>query len=69
MKRRDLLQDLRQRAKAAGVSFDLVRNGARHDVFGLGGLMITVPRHREINERTAQGIVRSAISYLGESAK
>lgn len=69
MKRRDLLRHLRDLAKVSGVGFDLVRNGAAHDVFQLGDFMITMPRHREINERTAQGILKGANSYLREIAE
>lgn len=60
MKRTELLRSLRQQAKASGTSFELVRQGAGHEVWRFGSVMVTVPRHREINERTAQGIIRTA---------
>ncbi|CAN5908865.1 hypothetical protein BH23ACT10_BH23ACT10_22550 [soil metagenome] len=52
----------RLRASAATVDVDLefLREGANHEVWSLGGQRITIPRHREINERTAQGIIKTA---------
>lgn len=38
----------------------LVRHGARHDVWATGEHEIPVPRHNEINEYTAKGILREA---------
>ena len=69
MKRRDLIKTLRTMAQGAGVDFVLVRNGANHDIFRLHQVLIVVPRHNEINEMTARGIVKEARVHLegGES--
>ena len=53
MKRRDLIKKLEQ----AGFSFK--RYGNEHDIYARGENEIeTIPRHREINEKTAKGILR-----------
>lgn len=59
MKRRDLLKRLDRAAKTKGVSFTLVREGASHTIYEFGGRHVPVPRHTEINEHTAQGILRN----------
>lgn len=49
-----------------GGRFDLaiVRNGASHDIYRLGDLVITIPRHNELNEMTARGILKDAAAHL-----
>ncbi len=37
----------------------LVREGGSHSVFRFGTQSVVIPRHREINELTARGILRS----------
>lgn len=54
MKRRDLERELRQ------LGWDLIRHGGRHDVWSRGERELTVPRHAEINEYTANAILRQA---------
>lgn len=54
MKRRDLIQTLER----AGCK--LLRHGSRHDIYHhpLTGRSQPVPRHREINERLVQRIIK-----------
>lgn len=52
MKRRNLVKLL----EAAG--FKEVRHGSRHDIYSDGKVIVQVPRHREINEKLAQAIIR-----------
>jgi len=47
-------------AKAAQVDLELVREGANHELWSLGGIRLIIPRHREINQRTAEGIMKKA---------
>lgn len=54
MKRRELEKQL----KNQGWSF--VRHGGRHDIWARGEDEIPVPRHAEINELTAKGILKQA---------
>ena len=55
MKRRDLIR----RLEAAG--FRAVRDSGDHTIYRKeGSRSVQVPRHRELNERTAQGILKDA---------
>jgi len=58
VKRADLLTRIRKAAAEAGMTFELVREGGRHSIFRFGSQQVVVPRHREINEQTARGILR-----------
>jgi mRNA interferase HicA len=54
MKRRDLEKRL------ARLGWRFARHGARHDVWTKGEREIPIPRHNEINEYTATGILKRA---------
>jgi hypothetical protein len=58
VKRRELIERIEKAAEQQGVSFTFVRPGGNHDIFSFGGRMVPIGRHREIPERTAQGILR-----------
>jgi hypothetical protein len=60
VKRTELIQKLRQVAKAKGLTLESVRDTGPHEIFRIGTLTIPVARHREINEHTAQGILKAA---------
>lgn len=66
MKRRELLKRIRDEAKRVGLSCDQRREGASHTVFALGPLEFTVPRHSEINEYTAEAIMKDLEEQLGK---
>ncbi|MDR1430605.1 MAG: hypothetical protein LBI99_00605 [Propionibacteriaceae bacterium] len=66
MKKRDLVKRIADSARDRDVEWELVRRGANHDVYRLGGSIIPVPRHNEIQERTAEGILKECQSVLGE---
>lgn len=66
MKRRDLLKTIRDAAHAAGLGFESVRSRGAHEVFSLDGLIIPVPRHREIAEGTARSILKQCEAKLGK---
>ncbi|MGW4464188.1 type II toxin-antitoxin system HicA family toxin [Micromonospora sp. NPDC004704] len=59
MKRADLITVISKAAAEAGCDFTLVREGASHTVFRYDNKQFTVPRHKEINELTARGILRN----------
>lgn len=59
MKRRDLIKQIERAAGDAGVSWALVGEGGNHSVFSLNGRRVEIPRHREINELTANGFCGS----------
>ncbi len=54
MKQKDLIDVLKQNG------FELYRHGSNHDIYRKGKNSIAVPRHREINEETAKGILKEA---------
>ncbi|MEU3114306.1 type II toxin-antitoxin system HicA family toxin [Micromonospora chersina] len=58
MKRDALLKKITKAAKAAEVDFGLEREGSKHSIYRYGTQAVTIPRHREINEQTARGILR-----------
>lgn len=57
MKRRDLLKRLEEIADT-----ELVRHGGSHDIYRVGDVQVTIPRHNEINEITAKAIIKEAKS-------
>lgn len=61
MKRKDLLKSL-------GKMGDLVkvREGANHTIYQINGARVSIPRHKEINELTAQGILKDAKEASGD---
>ena len=60
MKKRDLIKQLRVIARESGLEFGLVREGRNHEIWSIGSDRLVIPRHREINERTAQAILSHA---------
>lgn len=55
MKRRDVIKQLE------GAGYRKVRDDGDHTVYGKEGCRpITVQRHREVNENTARGILKTA---------
>jgi mRNA interferase HicA len=53
------MKQLRAIAKEQGVDY-AVSEGGSHTKVRLGDRFVTVPRHRDINELTAKGILRDA---------
>jgi mRNA interferase HicA len=60
VKKRELVKRLREIAGSAGVMLLLVRQGGNHEIWSIGGELLVIPRHREINERTARSIIERA---------
>lgn len=52
MKQRELINRLKK------VGFKLSRHGSAHDIYKRGNDEEQIPRHREIDERLAQAILR-----------
>lgn len=65
MKRVDLIRKISRAAKTSHSEWLLEREG-KHSVYTLDGARIPIPRHNEINELTAQGIMKSCETALGE---
>ncbi len=66
MKRRELIDTIRQAAAAAGVAWEKTRDGGRHEIWRCGNQQISIPRHREINVHTAQAIMKELEPVLGK---
>jgi len=66
MKRNTLISKIIYAAAIAGEEFTLIREGGNHSVFQCGGQRVVIPRHREINERTARAIMRDLDDQLGK---
>lgn len=71
MKRRELLNQMTRIAKNYGIEFDKDHpvHGGRHDKFYIGGNSVEVPRHTEIVEYTARGILRTFELLCAEASK
>lgn len=54
MKKKDLERELKK------LGFNLIPAGGKHDKWSNDRDSIAVPRHREINEYTAKGIIKQA---------
>ena len=66
MKRRALIHRIQAAAAAQGVPCVLIRQGSRHEFWDIGGVRVSVPRHRDINEWTAEAIMRDLEPVLGD---
>jgi hypothetical protein len=58
-------------AKSYGIEFDKDHpvHGGRHDKFSVAGHSVVVPRHTEIVEYTARGILRTFEQLCAEASK
>jgi mRNA interferase HicA len=65
VKRRELIRRLEAVARERGACLTLAREGGAHTVYVVGAVRIVVPRHREINELTARGIIDDVRRGLG----
>jgi hypothetical protein len=48
------------------MDFTVAREGGRHTVYSLDGLMIPIPRHREIGEGLTEAIYKECEPKLGK---
>lgn len=67
MKRTSLIKEIRQAAKAAGVPFELERQGASHELWRCGTVRTAIPRHGEIGPKMAFEIRRQLEPALGKN--
>lgn len=65
MKRDELIRKISKAARRNDLKLELVREGGKHSIYRCGSQQITVPRHREINEVTAMGIMADLEDELG----
>lgn len=65
-KPRDIVKRISREAKRQNVAFGLDREGANHSVYRIGATIIPVPRHRDVNEMTTEGIYKQCETELGK---
>ena len=65
MKRLDLLRLIGTAARDAGLRWELRRQGSEHEIWDLDGVPVSVPRHQEVNDLTAMGIMKVLEPKLG----
>lgn len=61
-----MIKRISKQAKADGVSFDLKREGANHSVYDVGGCMIPIARHNEIDDQMAREIFKECEPVFGK---
>lgn len=66
MNRADLIRRVGRAARRHEISWNRLRSTGAHEIWECGGLRVSIPRHREINELTAQAIMRVLEEQLGE---
>jgi mRNA interferase HicA len=67
VKKSDLIRKIRRAAKKAGKSWgEQLPAGTKHEAWTCGETTVTIPRHREVNEYTAEGIMKDLELELGE---
>ncbi len=65
MKRQVLVERIRRAAQTHDLAWEKIREGGRHEIWQCGSTRISIPRHREINERTVEGIRKDLEEELG----
>jgi len=65
VKQVEVKRRIQRAAQARRIQWRLVRQGGRHEVWQCGRTKVTIPRHREVNEITAQGIFTTLEAELG----
>jgi hypothetical protein len=66
VKRRDVIRKIAAEAKRQSVDWTILREGGSHTVYSLGGVMVPVARHTEIDEQLARKMFRECEPMLGE---
>lgn len=65
-KPRDIVKRISRQAVRQNVTFGLDREGGKHTIYRLGDTIIPVPRQREVNETTTEGIYKQCENELGK---
>lgn len=62
---RAIVRRVSRAARRSGLDFVLDHEGSNHSVYRLDGLMIPIPRHRDVGERLTEQIYRECQDKLG----
>lgn len=66
MKRREVIRKISREARSQGLSWDLDRQGASHEIYRLEGVMIPISRQRELGYLQAETIWKECEARLGK---
>jgi hypothetical protein len=66
MRRHEVIKKIKKEAKAQAVDWALVRQGANHEIYSLGGTIVPIPRHTEIDDQFARTIWKECEVQLGK---
>lgn len=66
MRTREVIRKIAREARRQNLSWTLHRQGANHEIYSLDGLMIPVPRHSEIGNKSAETIWKECEPKLGK---
>ena len=58
--------EITRKAREQGVTFRKVRSSGKHKVWSLDGVMIPIPKHRELGRGLGEHIRKMAEPVLGE---
>ncbi|APC43670.1 HicA-like toxin [Mycobacterium phage LilPharaoh] len=64
-KRTEVIAKIRKAARAKGLDFIFVREGANHEIWSLDGINIPISRHSYIHEHLALKIYKQCQPKLG----
>lgn len=64
--RREIIKRIKKTAKAQGMDFIERREGGKHTIYDLDGVMIPIPRHRDIPVNSTRDIYIEAEEKLGK---
>lgn len=65
-KRTEIIKTVTKAANAAGMMFEIKREGTNHTIYDLNGLTIAIGRHNEFGKRYAEMIYRQCEPKLGK---
>jgi hypothetical protein len=66
MKRRELVRRIAKRARQVDAQWAFVREGANHTIYELGGMVIPIPRHTELDGPAPEMIFKECEPVLGK---
>jgi predicted RNA binding protein YcfA (HicA-like mRNA interferase family) len=66
MRYRDLVKKIRDAAKAKSIPFTMIRQRGSHQMWRCGTTPVTIPKHTEVNEITAESICKALEPELGK---
>jgi hypothetical protein len=66
LQQRELKRRIASVAASRGLTWEKIRDGRHHELWRCGSTKVTIPRHRDINEYTAEAILKDLEGEFGE---